>query len=100
MFLDFAGSRCGQSAKASLEAGDLIVIEVDENILKKFDTETEMKAYVAGLKCWEQELCTQTKENHNKFSVVIRQRLSSVYGALYSIWELGLLNRIEVEPEY
>ena len=44
MFLDFVGSRCGQSAKASLEAGELIIIEVDENIHKTFDTETEMKS--------------------------------------------------------
>ena len=44
VFLDFVGSRYGQSAKASLEAGELIIIEVDENILKTFDTETEMKS--------------------------------------------------------
>ena len=78
----------------------MIVIEVDESTLKKYDTETEMKAYVAGLKYWEQELYTQTKENHNKFSVVIRQCFSSVYGTLYSICELSLRNRMEAEPEY
>ena len=33
VFLDFVGSRYGQSVKASLEAGELIVTEVDESIL-------------------------------------------------------------------
>ena len=41
VFLNFVGSRYGQSVKASLEAGELIVTEVDESILRKFDTETE-----------------------------------------------------------
>ena len=53
MFLDHIGSRCGQSVKASLEAGEITVAEVDESILKKFDTEEQMKIYVASLKYWE-----------------------------------------------
>ena len=86
--------------KAPLKAGELIITEVDEKYLKRFDAEDEMKAYVASLKCWEQELHTQTKENHNKFSVVMRQRLSTVYGTLHSICGLSLRNRLETEPEY
>ena len=50
LFLDFVGSRCGQSAKASLEAGEMVVTEVDEKYLKKFDAEEEMNAYVSSLK--------------------------------------------------
>ena len=72
VFLDFVGSRYGQSVKASLEAGELVVTEVDETVLRKFYTEAEMKAHVAWLKHWEQELHEQTKENRNKFSVMIR----------------------------
>ena len=96
----FVGSRHGQSVKASLEAGELIVTEVDEGILKKFDTEADMKAYVTSLKYWEQELHTHTKENYNKFSVVICQRLSTVYGVLCSICDIRLRNRMEAEPKY
>ena len=50
MFLDFVGSRYGQSVKASLEVGELIVTEVDESVLKNFDKEDEMKAHLNSLK--------------------------------------------------
>ena len=50
VFLDFIGSRCGQSAKASLEARELIVAEVDEKCLKKFETEAQEKTHLNGLK--------------------------------------------------
>ena len=60
LFLDFVGSRHGQSVKASLEAGELVVTEDDEGVLRKFDAEVEMKAYVSTLKHWEQELCLKT----------------------------------------
>ena len=53
MFLDFVGSRCGQSVKASLEASDVVVIEVDESILKRFDEEEDMDNYLKDLKHWE-----------------------------------------------
>ena len=69
--LDFVGSRHGQSAKASLEVGKLVVTEVDKKCLKKFETEEKEKTYLAGLKYWERKLCKQTEENCNKFSVVI-----------------------------
>ena len=97
MFLDFVGSRHGQSVKASLEAGELIVTEVDEKYLKRFETEEEEKTYLTGLKHWEKKLHKQTEENHNKHSVVIHQRLSAVHGALFSICDRGLRNRLEAE---
>ena len=50
VFLDFVGSRCSQSAKASLETGELVVTEVDKKYLKKFDAEDQEKTYLAGLK--------------------------------------------------
>ena len=70
--MDFVGSRHSQSIKVLLEVGELIVTEVDNTILQKFDTEAEMKAYIAELKYWQKELYKQTKENYNKFSIVIR----------------------------
>ena len=86
--------------KASLEAGELIVTKVDESILQNFDKEVEMKAYLAGLKHWEQKLHAQAEENYNEFSIAIRQRFSSVYGNLHSICDLGLRHRLEAEPEH
>ena len=71
IFLDFVGSRCGQSVKASLEAGELVVTEVDAKYLKKFETEKDEKDYLAGLKHWEQKMHKQTEENYNKCSIVI-----------------------------
>jgi len=49
-FLDCASGRFGQSVRASLEVGEIVVTEIDKKTLPKFDTEEEMKAHVAGLK--------------------------------------------------
>ena len=58
IFLDFVGSKYSQSMKASLEAGELIVIEVDETVLKKFNTKQGEIDHLATLKYWEQEVYT------------------------------------------
>ena len=50
VFLDFVGSKHGHSVKASLEAGELIVTEIDESILCKFDTLKDETEYLATLK--------------------------------------------------
>ena len=52
VFLDQIGSRFGQSAKVSIEAGELVVSEIDDSILTKFETEENMKDHVKKLKCW------------------------------------------------
>ena len=54
-FFDYVGARLGKSAKASLEAGEVIVTEVDTNILPMFETKKAMEECIAGLKFWEQE---------------------------------------------
>ena len=41
-FLDYVGGRFGQSVKASMEAGEIVVTEVDSSILPKFYTEAKM----------------------------------------------------------
>ena len=100
IFLDYIGGKFGQSVKASLQAGELIITEVDETLLPKFDTEAEMKAHVAALKYWEQEEYTQAKEDYQKFSRLVRQSLSTVYGTLMSVCDISLRSRLESEPEY
>ena len=49
-FLDYVSDRFEQSVRASLEAGEVIVIEIDKRILPRFETEEDMKKYVADLK--------------------------------------------------
>ena len=100
LFMDFVSSRHGQSVKASLEAGELVATEVDKKCLKKFDAEEAEKNYLLGLKHWEKKMCKQTEENHNKHSVAIHQRSSAAHGALHSICDLSLRNKLEAEPEY
>ena len=72
VFLDFVGSEHGQSVEVSIEAGELIVAEVDESILRKFDTLKDETDRLATLKHWEQEMHAQTKEDFKKFSIAIR----------------------------
>ena len=50
IFLDFVGSKYGQSVKASLEAGRLIRTEVDETVLKKFNIKKGEIDHLATLK--------------------------------------------------
>ena len=54
-------SKFSQSVKASLEAGEMVMTEVDETLLPRFDAEEDTKAHTAGLKCWEQEPQYATK---------------------------------------
>ena len=65
-FLDCVSGRFGHSVRASLEAGKIVVTEIDKKILPKFDAEEEMKVHVEGLKHWQQEECEIAKENHDK----------------------------------
>ena len=99
VFMDHVGSKHGQSERSCLEAREIVVTEVVESVLIKFDTEVEMKTHVATLKFWEQEQYTLAKENYNKYSMVVRQRLSSVYGTLFPLCEVSLRSRLEAEPE-
>jgi len=98
-FLDYISGRFGQSVRASLEAGEIVVTEIDKKTLPKFDAEEEMKAHVAGLKYWEQEECKTAKENHNKITMSIRQKLSTVHALLFSLCEVSLRSRLEVEAD-
>ena len=100
MFLNVVGSRFGKSVKVSIEAGELVITEVDKSTLPRFDVEKDMTAHVAALKCWEQKLCAQVKENYNKLNIVTLQRLSTVCGVLCSIFYVRLKGRLEAEPEY
>ena len=52
-FLDYVSSRFGQSAKVSLDTGELIIAEVDKKYLQKFKTKEETEAYVKRLEYWE-----------------------------------------------
>ena len=52
-FLDYIGGQFGQSIKASLEAGEVIVIEIDKRILPRFDTKAKMNKYITALKFWQ-----------------------------------------------
>ena len=54
-FLDYVSGRFGQSVRASLEAGEVVVTEIDRKTLPKLNPEAEMTAHVAGLKYWQQE---------------------------------------------
>ena len=65
------GSRFSKNVKASIEAGELVVTEVDDSMLPSFDAEEDMKDHVAALKHWEKEIHAQAKERYNKLSMVM-----------------------------
>ena len=44
-FLDGIGSKCSNSAKVFLEAGDMVVTELVETLFPRFDTEKGLKAH-------------------------------------------------------
>ena len=47
--LNLVSSKCRQSANASLEAGELVVTEIDESLLQKANTEEEKNDHMAKL---------------------------------------------------
>ena len=65
-FLCYVGARFGKSVRVSLEAGKVVVIEVDSNILPKFATKKEIEDHVSALYFWGQEQYAQAKDNYNK----------------------------------
>ena len=99
-FLDYVGSKYGQSAKASISAGKLVVTEIDKTILKKFKTKEEQTKCLESLDFWQQEEHATTKDDCQKFSRVIRTHLLSAYGDLFTLCDVTLRNRLEAEPEY
>ena len=64
--------------KITIETEDVIVTEVDESMLPKFDTEANMKAHVSIIKHRKQYLHTKAMDDHNEFVMVTRQRLPTV----------------------
>ena len=50
VFMDYVGCTFGQSIKALLIAGELVVIEVDESLLLKFETVETKKDYLSKIK--------------------------------------------------
>ena len=100
MFLNYVGTKFGQSVRVSLVSGEVIVMELDEDLIPKLKTLEEKKKYFDGLEHWSQKLYDQTKEEYVKFSLIIIQDLSSAYGILLSIIDVTLHNWVEVEPEH
>jgi len=45
-------SKCGQSVKALLEVGKIVVTAVDESLLRKFKTKKDKTDYLATLEYW------------------------------------------------
>ena len=76
--LHFVSINHGQKANTSLDTGDSVVAEVDENLLQHFKTEEEENDHMAKLKFWGKEECELFKDDYSKFSRMIRKDLSAV----------------------
>ena len=98
-FLKYVGARFGQSVRALLASGEIVITEVDEDLLPKFKTPEDKQNHLDGLEFWEQELCEQTKADYVKCSRIVRKDLSTAHGILFSIVDVSLRNKVEVESE-
>ena len=76
-FLDNVGSKYGQSSRASLLTGKIIVTEVDNTILNKLKTKLEQTTNLESLEFWEQKECQATKDDYQKSSRAIGAHLSA-----------------------
>ena len=63
-YLDYVGSKYGQSVKASLMAGKLVVTEIDGSTLKKFKTKDEQTKYLSTLEYWQEEEYLAAKSDY------------------------------------
>ena len=100
IFLNFVGVKYGQSVRASLETGRIIVTEVDEKLLPKFKTANDEKTYLESLAYWQQKEYKAALDNYRYFSCIIRRNLSAVYGVMYSMCRDSLRSHLIVEPDY
>ena len=99
-FLTCITAKYDQSVKMSLVAGEVVVTEVDEDLIPKFETKAEEDTYLAGLKHWQVKQYHATLEDYTKFSRIIWKDLATVQGVLFGLCNVSLQNRIEAEPEY
>ena len=60
-FMDYVITILGKSEKASLDASEVIVTDVDTSIFPRFETKKAIEECVAGLKFWEQEQYSRAK---------------------------------------
>ena len=84
-FTNYVGSKYGQSMKASITTGELVVTGIDETLSPKFKTAEEKKTHLSSLEYWDQEQYEATKEDSLKLSRIIRKDLSAVCGLLCSL---------------
>ena len=52
------------------------------------------------LEHWQQELYEETKADYVKYSRIVRKDLSTAYGVLFSIIDVSLRNKVEVELKH
>ena len=50
--MNYVGSKYRQSVRVSLQAGELVVMEVNETLLPKFKTVDEKKVFIGKLEFW------------------------------------------------
>ena len=60
IFLGHIFARFGQSIKVSFLSGKVMVTEVDEDLIPRFDILQEENKHLAGIKHWEQKLYHST----------------------------------------
>jgi len=78
VLLNYVGSKYGQSVRASLVAGSLIVTEVDKKLLTKFKTADDEKKYLESFVYWQQKEYKAALDDYQYFSCIIRMDLSMV----------------------
>lgn len=66
IFLDWVASKYGQSTRALVIAGELVVTEVNKDLILKFDTANDETNHLETLKYQKKALCKQTLEDYVK----------------------------------
>ena len=96
-FLTCIAVNYGQSVKALLLAGEVVVTEVDKELIPRFKREEEEMIHLARSKHQEKKLYYSTIEDYTKFSRTIRKDLVIVCRILHALCNISLQNRIKAE---
>ena len=99
-FLKYVGSKFSHSARVSLVAREVIVTEVGEDLILRFNIKANKEKNLATLKHQKMKLYHSTLEDYIKISRKIRIDLSIVHGILYGLCDTSLYSRLEAELVY
>ena len=88
----YVGTKFSLSVTVSIEAKEVVVNKVDQDVFHMLKTEKEETDRIAKLNHWLKKVLKQAEDKYLKFSRTARYNLATSHGILLSLLDDGLKN--------